>query len=72
MQSQSQEPWCLADLFFLRDALKRGMKPNDVAGFLGRAAWEVLAKAKELGISVAEGGGACGIVSPVCDPKVTD
>jgi hypothetical protein len=71
MQNPSKEPWCLADLFFLRDTLRRGMKPNEVAAFLGRAASEVMAKAKELGIPVTEGEGRGAIVSPVRDPKVT-
>ena len=53
-EKQSKEPWSLADLFFLSDALKRGMKPKEAAGFLGRAAREVVAKAKELQIPVTE------------------
>jgi hypothetical protein len=43
-ENQSKKLWSPADLFFLSDALKRGMKPNEVAGFLGRAACEVVAK----------------------------
>ena len=52
--NQSAEPWCPADLFFLKNTLKRGMKPEEVAGFLGRAPREVVAKAKELRISVSD------------------
>jgi hypothetical protein len=47
-----KHPWCPADVFFLRDALRRGMKPTDVAGFLGKTGSEVEAKAKELKILV--------------------
>jgi hypothetical protein len=47
-ENQSKEPWCPADVFFLSDALKRGMKPEAVAGFLGKTESEVIAKAKAL------------------------
>ena len=53
-ENDSKEPWCSADLFFLGNTLKRGMTPEDVAGFLGRAVSEVIAKANELRIPVAE------------------
>jgi hypothetical protein len=43
------EPWSRADVFLLEDALRRGIPANDVAGFLGRTADEVQAKARELG-----------------------
>jgi hypothetical protein len=42
------EPWAKADLLFLEDALRRGISAKDVAGFLGRTADEVRAKAREL------------------------
>ena len=52
--NHSKEPWGPADLFFLGNTLRRGnMTPEDVAGFLGRAVSEVMAKAKELRIPVA-------------------
>ena len=53
-ENDFKEPWCSADLFFLGNTLKRGMTPEDVAGFLGRAVSEVIAKANELRIPVAE------------------
>jgi hypothetical protein len=43
------EPWVKSDLLFLEDALRRGLSAKDVAGFLGRTADEVQAKARELG-----------------------
>ena len=46
--------WCAADLFFLRDALRRGMQPEEVAGFLGTSVSEVIARAKALRIPVTE------------------
>jgi hypothetical protein len=46
--SASHEPWAKADLFFLNDALRRGMPAERVAGFLGRQPDEVQAKAREL------------------------
>ena len=49
-----QGSWSPADLFFLRHALKRGMEPEAVAGFLGRTESEVIAKAKALRILVTE------------------
>lgn len=55
-ENQSVHPWSNADLFFLRDTLNRGMKPEEVAGFLGRTMGEVTAKAKELRITVFERG----------------
>ena len=46
-ENHSKEPWGPADLFFLGATLRRGnMTPEDVAGFLGRAVSEVMAKAK--------------------------
>jgi hypothetical protein len=48
MSSLSGLPWTKADLFFLEDALRRGMSSQEVAGFLGRTAGEVRAKAHEL------------------------
>ena len=47
MSEPSGEPWSKADLFFLKDALQRGMRIEEVAAFLGRAAREVRAKARE-------------------------
>jgi hypothetical protein len=41
------EPWSKADVFFLEDALRRGMSAEQVARFLGRRADEVQAKARE-------------------------
>jgi hypothetical protein len=49
-----QEPWCPADLFFLRDVLLRGMPPEEAAGFLGKSVSEVTAKAKALWISITK------------------
>jgi hypothetical protein len=43
------EPWSKADVFFLEDALRRGMSPKEIAGFLRRTADEVQAKAREFG-----------------------
>ena len=43
------KPWPKADVFFLEDALRRGLSAKDVAGFLGRTTDEVQAKARELG-----------------------
>jgi hypothetical protein len=45
----TDKPWAKADLFFLEDALRRGLSAKEVAGFLGRTADEVQAKARELG-----------------------
>jgi hypothetical protein len=45
----TDEPWSSADLFFLEDALRRGMSAEQVAGFMRRPADEVQAKARELG-----------------------
>ena len=42
------EPWVRGDVFFLEDALRRGMSVEEVSGFLGRAVGEVRAKAREL------------------------
>ena len=53
MDSQDH-PWCAADMFFLRDALERGMPPEEVAGFLGISVSEVIVKAKALRIPVTE------------------
>jgi hypothetical protein len=41
-------PWTDADLFFLKDALARGMSFADVARFLVRTEDEVREKAREL------------------------
>jgi hypothetical protein len=41
-------PWTDADLFFLKDALARGMSLGDIAGFLSRTEEEVQEKAREL------------------------
>jgi hypothetical protein len=43
----AHEPWLWADVFFLKDALQHGMSAEQVAGFLGRPAHEVRAKARE-------------------------
>jgi hypothetical protein len=45
----SRQPWSQADLFFLGDALRRGLSLAQVAGFLGRTEDEVRQKAQELG-----------------------
>jgi hypothetical protein len=45
------EWWSPWDLFFLRDALERGMTCAEVAGFLSRGEAEVRKKAKQLKIS---------------------
>jgi hypothetical protein len=42
------EPWSKADVFFLEDALRRGMSAQDIAGFLRRTVDEVQAKGREL------------------------
>jgi hypothetical protein len=42
------EPWVRGDVFFLEDALRRGMSVEEVSGFLGRTVDEVRAKAREL------------------------
>jgi hypothetical protein len=44
--------WCKQDLFFLTDALRRGMSFAEVAGFLGRGVGEVRHKAEQLGVKV--------------------
>jgi hypothetical protein len=44
------EWWSPSDLFFLKDALKRGMAFTEVAGFLCRDEDEVRKKAKQLKI----------------------
>ena len=46
--------WNSADLFFLSNALRRGMPVDRVAGFLNRAPAEVRVKARELKASVAD------------------
>jgi hypothetical protein len=48
----STASWCNQDLFFLADALRRGMSFAAVAGFLGRGVGEVRDKAKHIGIKV--------------------
>jgi hypothetical protein len=45
---QGAKPWARADLFFLKDALERGMSLAEIAGFLRRTADEVREKAKGL------------------------
>jgi hypothetical protein len=45
--------WCNQDLFFLTDALRRGMSFAQVAGFLDRDQSEVRDKAKQLGVKLA-------------------
>jgi hypothetical protein len=45
--------WCNQDLFFLADALRRGMSFAQVAGFLGKDVSEVRDKAKQLSVKVA-------------------
>jgi hypothetical protein len=47
---RSTAPWCTQDLFFLTDALRRGMSFAEVAGFLARDVGEVRDKAEHLGI----------------------
>lgn len=44
------EWWLPSDLFFLKDALGRGMTCGDVAGFLSRGEEEVRNKAKQMKI----------------------
>jgi hypothetical protein len=46
-----EEWWSPSDLFFLKDALARGMTYVEVAGFLSRGQAEVRKKAKQLKIS---------------------
>jgi hypothetical protein len=49
---QSRDEWWSPwDLFFLRDALERGMTCAEVGGFLSRGEAEVRKKAKQLKIS---------------------
>jgi hypothetical protein len=45
----SGEAWSKPDLFFLRDALTRGMSIAAVAAFLGRTEEEVRAQANAIG-----------------------
>jgi hypothetical protein len=42
------KPWDRADLFFLRDGARCGMTVEVMAGFLGRSAAEVRAKAEQM------------------------
>ena len=49
----STASWCNQDLFFLTDALRRGMSLAEVAGFLGKGVSEVSDKAEHLGIKVS-------------------
>ena len=42
----SRAPWAKGDLFFLEDALRLGMSAEQVAGFLGKPADEVQARAR--------------------------
>jgi hypothetical protein len=44
------EWWSPSDLFFLRDALERGMTCAEAAGFLSRGETEVRKKAKQMKI----------------------
>jgi hypothetical protein len=44
----SGAPWANADLFFLEDALTRGMSIEEVAGFLARTADEVRRESERL------------------------
>jgi hypothetical protein len=44
----SDEPWSKADVFFLRDALRRGLSVAEIARFLRRTEKEVREKAKEV------------------------
>jgi hypothetical protein len=44
--------WCNQDIFFLTDALRRGMSFAEVAGFLARDVGEVRDKAEHLGIKI--------------------
>ena len=46
--------WSNADLLFLSDTLRRGMRVDRVAGFLNRSEPEVRAKARELNVPVAD------------------
>jgi hypothetical protein len=46
----SSASWCKQDLFFLTDALRRGMSFAEVAGFLGRGVAEIRDKAERLGV----------------------
>jgi hypothetical protein len=46
--------WCNQDLFFLTDALRRGISFPEVAGFLGRDVREVRDKAEHLGVKVSQ------------------
>lgn len=45
-----EEWWSPSDLFFLKDALQRGMTFAEAAGFLSRDEGEVRKKAKQLKI----------------------
>jgi hypothetical protein len=47
-EENAGRPWKSHDVFFLEDALARGMSYAEVAGFLGRSEEEVRAKAEEL------------------------
>jgi hypothetical protein len=50
MKLRAATGWDKADLFFLDNAIRRGMSAENVAGFLGRTADEVRAKARQLDI----------------------
>jgi hypothetical protein len=50
-QQSRDEWWSPSDLFFLKDALKRGMTYAEVAGFLCRDEDEVRKKAGQMKIS---------------------
>jgi hypothetical protein len=44
-------PWLPGDILFLMDALDRGMRVEEVAGFLGRTVEEVRAQAERLRVA---------------------
>jgi hypothetical protein len=50
----STGPWSKQDLFFLDDALRRGLPFAELAGFLGRNVDEVREKARALGMACEE------------------
>jgi hypothetical protein len=48
IKQSRDEYWLPSDLFFLRDALERGMTLAEAAGFLSRDEGEVRKKAKQM------------------------
>jgi hypothetical protein len=48
IKQSRDEYWLPSDLFFLRDALERGMTLAEAAGFLSRDEGEVRQKAKQM------------------------